>query len=611
MLEQRRAPAISAGPPPDRGRRVARAAAPISSRRSSSVSACGRRSPLRAHDVPHAAGNFVFVRSAEPLGERLEEQGLVVRVFAEGIRDHAAPASRERCAPPALGAEPGPRAGPLGVRLRMTTETALRLSLALDGTGRGRVATGIGFLDHLLTLLAFHAGFDLELLAGGDLDVDDHHLVEDTLAALGTALSQALGNATGSTGTAPPSCRWTRPAPPPPSTSFVVHMPRSRSASAGSCRRARDVAPPPRTRALRDGGRVHRARGVGRQRTTTTSPRRHSRHSARRCATRWRRVAAGCARPRASRSPQARRAWVRSPTTAPATCARSAPLLTRDADPVLTTEPDAVREAPLAVIAGVGHVESAARGLAPTGSTMRFATVSPPDGPPRHLRRHAAPLRGERGRWWRSRPARGPVQRVRARRVPHMGWNTLDAADWSALLAGLDGADVYFAHSYAAEFPTTTASSQRSPRRPDRRGDRVGGRSPASSSTRSEAARRERACSRTHSHGQETRDPVSRRGVGPRRQGRPLRRPAGRRRPGRACAPLLRARRRRARLPRHHRHRRGTRADPARGRALGRAAHDPLHRGRRHLGSRTHGRSCAAAPTRSRSTGLRSTTRRS
>jgi imidazoleglycerol phosphate dehydratase HisB len=71
------------------------------------------------------------------------------------------------------------------------------VTLALDGTGRTRVETGVGFLDHLLTLLAFHASFDLELCAGGDLDVDDHHTVEDVLAALGTALTQALGTREG------------------------------------------------------------------------------------------------------------------------------------------------------------------------------------------------------------------------------------------------------------------------------------------------------------------------------------------------------------------------------------------------------------------------------
>ena len=69
--------------------------------------------------------------------------------------------------------------------------------VGLDGQGRARVDTGIGFLDHLLTLCAFHAGFDLDLLASGDLDVDEHHTVEDVLAALGDALGQALGSREG------------------------------------------------------------------------------------------------------------------------------------------------------------------------------------------------------------------------------------------------------------------------------------------------------------------------------------------------------------------------------------------------------------------------------
>ncbi len=59
------------------------------------------------------------------------------------------------------------------------------------------MVTGIGFLDHLLTLCAFHAGFDLDVVAAGDLDVDEHHTVEDVVAALGTALAQALGSREG------------------------------------------------------------------------------------------------------------------------------------------------------------------------------------------------------------------------------------------------------------------------------------------------------------------------------------------------------------------------------------------------------------------------------
>jgi glutamine amidotransferase len=120
-------------------------------------------------------------------------------------------------------------------------------------------------------------------------------------------------------------------------------------------------------------------------------------------------------------------------------------------EPVVTVDPDAVREAPLAMIAGVGHVASAAAGLA------------------RHRLDDALRARAEAGRpvagicvgmqllFGESEEGgeglgllQGPVRRVRARRVPHMGWNTLALPRPSVLLDGLDGADVYFAHSYAA-----------------------------------------------------------------------------------------------------------------------------------------------------------------
>jgi histidinol-phosphate aminotransferase len=144
-------------------------------------------------DCPESAANFVFVRSEEPLGARLEAQGLVVRIFEEGIRITVRRPPENDVLLAALGAEGGAPAGRSALVVRTTTETALRLSLDLDGSGRARVDTGVGFLDHLLTLCAFHGGLDLELLAGGDLDVDEHHTVEDCLAALGDALVQALG----------------------------------------------------------------------------------------------------------------------------------------------------------------------------------------------------------------------------------------------------------------------------------------------------------------------------------------------------------------------------------------------------------------------------------
>lgn len=80
---------------------------------------------------------------------------------------------------------------------RRTAETNIELTLDLDGTGRADVATGVGFLDHMLALLARHAVVDLTVRAEGDLAVDQHHTVEDVGICLGQALRQALGNKVG------------------------------------------------------------------------------------------------------------------------------------------------------------------------------------------------------------------------------------------------------------------------------------------------------------------------------------------------------------------------------------------------------------------------------
>jgi imidazoleglycerol-phosphate dehydratase len=80
---------------------------------------------------------------------------------------------------------------------RHTTETRIRIRLNLDGRGRYAVRTGIRFLDHMLELIAKHGGFDLDLAAAGDLDVDAHHTVEDTGIALGEAVAKALGSKRG------------------------------------------------------------------------------------------------------------------------------------------------------------------------------------------------------------------------------------------------------------------------------------------------------------------------------------------------------------------------------------------------------------------------------
>jgi imidazoleglycerol-phosphate dehydratase len=84
-----------------------------------------------------------------------------------------------------------------GVITRDTTETQIALTLTIEGRGRYQVSTGIRFFDHMLELFTRHGAFDLNLQATGDLDVDQHHTVEDIGIALGEAVSQALGNRRG------------------------------------------------------------------------------------------------------------------------------------------------------------------------------------------------------------------------------------------------------------------------------------------------------------------------------------------------------------------------------------------------------------------------------
>ena len=82
---------------------------------------------------------------------------------------------------------------------RTTRETDITLDLTLDGSGKDTIATGIGFFDHLLVALTLHSRIDLSLTCRGDLEVDDHHTVEDCSIALGTAIDRALGDRAGIT----------------------------------------------------------------------------------------------------------------------------------------------------------------------------------------------------------------------------------------------------------------------------------------------------------------------------------------------------------------------------------------------------------------------------
>ena len=80
---------------------------------------------------------------------------------------------------------------------RKTLETDVEIQLDLDGTGAAHIATGIGFFDHMLTALAHHGMLDLDIMTDGDLEVDEHHTVEDTALVLGQAFADALGDRTG------------------------------------------------------------------------------------------------------------------------------------------------------------------------------------------------------------------------------------------------------------------------------------------------------------------------------------------------------------------------------------------------------------------------------
>jgi imidazoleglycerol-phosphate dehydratase len=84
-------------------------------------------------------------------------------------------------------------------QVRETAETRIAVSVDLDGQGHASVATGVGFYDHLLTSLAHHSLIDIEITAAGDLEVDEHHTVEDVALALGSAIAAALGDRAGIT----------------------------------------------------------------------------------------------------------------------------------------------------------------------------------------------------------------------------------------------------------------------------------------------------------------------------------------------------------------------------------------------------------------------------
>ena len=127
-------------------------------------------------------------------------------------------------------------------------------------------------------------------------------------------------------------------------------------------------------------------------------------------------------------------------------------LVRAGADPVVTVDPAVVRDAPLALIAGVGHVESAAAGLARHGLDDALRERVAAGRPVAGICVGLQLLFGESEEGGTGLEVlEGPVRRLRARRVPHIGWNTVLATRPSALVDGVAGADVYFAHSFAVK----------------------------------------------------------------------------------------------------------------------------------------------------------------
>jgi histidinol-phosphate/aromatic aminotransferase/cobyric acid decarboxylase-like protein/imidazoleglycerol phosphate dehydratase HisB len=149
--------------------------------------------------------NFLFVPLDDPerIGDALQAKGLVVRVFADGIRWSIRDREDDDVLLEALAraldrpSRVEPRPGRRARHVRATAETRFRVRLALDGSGRVRVQTGAGIYDHFLEQLAFHAGFDLALEGVGDEETGPHHTAEDAALALGEALDRALGERLG------------------------------------------------------------------------------------------------------------------------------------------------------------------------------------------------------------------------------------------------------------------------------------------------------------------------------------------------------------------------------------------------------------------------------
>lgn len=155
---------------------------------------CLCRKPHLGLVRPYLTAGTVDLEASCVIGDRDSDLALAKNMGLRGFRLEPAADGRVPWLEIARELTTRPRRSEL---MRKTEETRIRVRVDLDGEGRATVRTGIGFFDHMLAQIAKHGGFDLELEADGDLQVDEHHTVEDVALALGEALRRALGDKIG------------------------------------------------------------------------------------------------------------------------------------------------------------------------------------------------------------------------------------------------------------------------------------------------------------------------------------------------------------------------------------------------------------------------------
>jgi len=152
---------------------------------------CDCRKPRTGLLTKYLAANTIDLSSSAVIGDRQTDMELARRIGIDGILVNA---DDDAALTWAQIVERLCYSDRVASSERNTNETRIRVTVNLDTSGNTKVSTGIGFFDHMLEQIAKHGGFSLELECAGDLEIDEHHTVEDTAICLGTALREALGN---------------------------------------------------------------------------------------------------------------------------------------------------------------------------------------------------------------------------------------------------------------------------------------------------------------------------------------------------------------------------------------------------------------------------------